>query len=132
MIYLLDTNAWATYLNRSGSAVAKKVAQMGAADIRLCSIVKAELLFGAQKSGRRDSNLQLLAKLFAAFASVGFGDDAAEQYGRIRAELEKVGKPIGPNDLMIAAIVLSHDATLLSRNMVDFRKIPSLKVEDWT
>src|SRR5437879_1054975 len=98
MTYLLDTNAWAAYLNRSDSSVAKKVAHIGASDIRLCSIVKAELFFGAHKSTRCDANLQLLAKLFSGFSSVPFGDVAADHYGRIRAALARAGTPIGPND----------------------------------
>ena len=129
--YLLDTNAWAAYLNRSDSSVAKKVAQIGASDIRLCSIVKAELLYGAHKSARRDANLQLLARLFSGFSSVPFGDSAADHYGRIRAELAHAGTPIGPNDLLIAAIALADQLTLVTHNVREFSRVPGLSVEDW-
>jgi tRNA(fMet)-specific endonuclease VapC len=131
MTYLLDTNAWATYLNRSNSSVAKKVAQIGAGDIRLCSIVKAELYFGAEKSARRNANVQLLTQLFAAFASVPFGDAAAECYGRIRADLSKAGTPIGPNDLLIAATAVAEQCTLVTHNVREFSRVPGLIIEDW-
>jgi len=67
MIYLLDTNAWIAYLNQSGTSVANKIIQVGVGSVRLCSIVKAELYFGAMHSARRDVNLQALSELFSEF-----------------------------------------------------------------
>jgi tRNA(fMet)-specific endonuclease VapC len=73
------------------------------------------LYYGAYKSARRDENLALLARFFGQFNSLPFDDTAAEVYGRIRAELTRRGTPIGPNDLMIAAIALVEDAACFWR-----------------
>lgn len=71
--------------------------------------------------------------LFAVnrFVSFPFDDEAAEVYGRIRADLEKLGTPIGPNDLLIAAIGLANDATVVTHNTREFSRIADLKLEDW-
>jgi tRNA(fMet)-specific endonuclease VapC len=63
--------------------------------------------------------------------SLSFDDQAAEHYGRVRPLLEHAGTPIGPNDLMIAAIALTHDATVLTRNEREFRRVPGLRVATW-
>ena len=131
MIYLLDTNAWALHLNQRDSSVGEKMASVGATAIRLCSIVKAELLFGAHKSARRDANLALLRSLFARFPSLSFNDAAAEHYARIRADLARAGTPIGPNDLFIAAIALAENVTLVTHNVREFSRVPNLMLEDW-
>jgi tRNA(fMet)-specific endonuclease VapC len=58
-------------------------------------------------------------------------DEAARKYGEIRAELSRAGTPIGPNDLMIAAIALVHGSTLVTHNTREFSRIKDLKLEDW-
>jgi tRNA(fMet)-specific endonuclease VapC len=131
MSYLLDTNAWAQYLNRRDSRVARQVERTEALEIQLCSVVKAELYFGAYKSPRRDANLALLAQVFAQFVSIPFDDAAADVYGQIRSYLERRGTPIGPNDLMIAAIAKANDLTLVTHNTDEFGRVPGLKIEDW-
>ena len=98
----------------------------------LCSVVKAELQYGAQKSAKAAANLDRLAAYFAPLASLPFDDLAAEHYGLIRAELEQRGMPIGPNDLMIAAIARAHGLTLVTANLDEFGRVPGLRVEDWS
>ena len=90
----------------------------------ICQIVKAELYYGAYKSARRDANLALLTKFFNQFESLPFDDAAAEAYGRLRAELARRGTPIGPNDLMIAAIALAYDLILVTHNTSEFSRVP--------
>lgn len=99
--------------------------------IKISSVVKAELLFGARKSARVDHNLELLARFFEPLESVSFDDRAAEHYGLIRAELESEGRPIQPNDLLIAATARAHDLTLVTRNTKEFRRVVALRVESW-
>ena len=70
-------------------------------------------------------------KFVERFVSLAFDDKAAEIYGRIRAQLAVIGKPIGPNDLMIAAIALSNNLTLVTHNLAEFGRIDALKVGDW-
>ena len=74
MIYLLDTNAWISYLNYKNSPIVEKLAQIQDTQIVFCSIVKAELLFGAYKSSRQDQNLSTLHRLFQKFKSYSFND----------------------------------------------------------
>jgi tRNA(fMet)-specific endonuclease VapC len=97
----------------------------------LCSVVKAELFYGAMKSANPLRNIQKQRKFTEQFVSLPFDDAAAEIYGRIRSELEKSGTPIGPNDLMIAAVVLNRDITLVTHNTQEFSRVKELKITDW-
>lgn len=63
--------------------------------------------------------------------SLPFDDAAAERYAGLRAGLEKVGTPIGPNDMLIAAIALANDVTVVTHNVREFSRVPGLRVEDW-
>lgn len=87
MIYLPDTNVWIAYVNPGDSPVKSRFRAHQPADIIFCSVVKAELLYGAYRSSRREDNLRLLATLFQQFKSLPFDDAAADAYGRIRADL---------------------------------------------
>jgi len=93
--------------------------------------VKAELRYGAEKSTRRELTLQKLEVFFARFCSLPFDDAAAQAYGTVRAELARRGRPIGPNDTLIAAIALAHDLVLVTHNTEEFRRVPGLTLEDW-
>src|SRR5207237_6651618 len=99
----------------------------------LCSVFVAELCFGAVRSGpaNKKCNFALIAQLRQQFASLPFDDRAAEEYGRIRAHLASLGTPIGPNDLMIAAIARANGLTLVTHNTVEFSRVPGLQLEDW-
>ncbi len=132
MIYLLDTNAWIAYLNDRNSTVARRLATVHPKDVFTCQIVKAELFYGACKSSRREQNIALLRHLFNQFASLSFNDQAVDTYGRIRTALAARGTPIGPNDLIIAAIAIAHNATLVTNNTREFNRVSGLLVEDWT
>lgn len=131
MIYLLDTNVCIHLLNQRHTPIAQRFRQHNPADIALCSVVKAELFDGAQRSQRREANLQTLRTFFAPLASLTFDDAAAEHYGQIRADLLAQGLPIGANDFLIAAIARAHDATLVTHNTAEFSRVPGLRLEDW-
>ena len=131
MIKLLDTNACIQLWQRKNLTVRKHFAQFSPADIALCSVVKAELMFGALRSEQKESNLQLLQKLFAPLHSFEFDDNAAEHYAQIRAELTVQGNLIGANDLMIAAIARANKTTLITHNVAEFERVQGLLIEDW-
>jgi tRNA(fMet)-specific endonuclease VapC len=131
MIYLPDTNVWIAYLNAGDSPVKTHFLHHSVQEIALCAVVKAELLYGAHRSTKRDANFRLLEMLFREFVSLPFDDVAAHHYGRIRATLAARGTPIGPNDLMIAATALAHDLTLVTHNTNEFRRVEGLSLEDW-
>lgn len=131
MTWLLDTNVCIAWLKGQDAKLKARVLASAPHDINICSIVKAELLFGARKSERVDENLRRLDDFFSAVGSLSFDDDAAAHYGIARAALEKSGALIGPNDLLIASIALAHDATLVTRNSNEFRRVVGLRVEVW-
>lgn len=131
MSYLLDTNTWIRYLNDSNAGVVKRMAETPPEELHLCSVVKAELFYGAERSTRREANLLLLSQLFARFLSLSLDDAAAAICGHVRAQLAAKGTPIGPSDFMIAAIALANDLTLVTHNTDEFSRVEGLRLEDW-
>ena len=131
MSFLLDTNVCIAFLNDAKSKVGGRLAHLGPDDVKLCSVVKAELLYGARHSARVEENLGRLARFFEIFESLPFDDAAAEHYGVVRAQLRRTGTPLGANDLMIAAIAVASDLTLVTRNQDEFRRVAGLRIEGW-
>jgi len=131
MTYLLDANSCIKFLNGRSEKVRRRLESERSEDIVLCSVVKAELLYGAFKSARPMENLDRLRFFFRRFASLPFDDTATETYGDIRARLERAGTPIGPNDLFIAAVALSQGVTLVTNNTREFSRVEGLRLEDW-
>lgn len=131
MIYLLDTNVCIHLLNEKHQTILQHFREHGPLHIALCSVVKAELLYGARRSQRVEANLQLLKAFFAPLQSLFFDDECAEHYGQIHADLLSQGKPIGPNDTLIAAIARANSATLITHNTNEFSRVAGLLIEDW-
>ena len=131
MKYLLDTNTCIRYLNGRSEEIKQKMAAANQQDIALCSVVKAEMFYGAMKSLHPENNLAKQRKFTKCFVSLPFDDKAAEVYGQLRAQLEKAGTPIGPNDLLIAAIAVANNLTLVTHNTREFSRIAMLPCEDW-
>jgi tRNA(fMet)-specific endonuclease VapC len=130
-MYLLDTNACIRILNGTAPALTGHLRAVPRTLVRLSSVVKAELLYGARKSTRTAENLRLLERFFETIASLPFDDRCAEEYGVLREELERSGKPIGPNDLMIAATARAHRAVLVTHSVREFSRVAELRLEDW-
>lgn len=131
MKYLLDTNVCIRYLNGQSPGVREQLESTEPDDVALCSIVKAELFYGALKSARPGKNLERARRFTDRFISLPFDDLAAVEYGEIRSFLERAGTPIGPNDLLIAAIARAHDVTVVTNNVAEFARVPELDFEDW-
>ncbi len=89
------------------------------------------MIYGAYRSQNAHKNLSAVQVFFARFPSLPFDDAAGGICGRIRSELATLGTPIGPNDLMIASIVLAHDLILVTHNVDEFRRVGGLRIEDW-
>jgi tRNA(fMet)-specific endonuclease VapC len=132
MTFLLDTNACISILRNRGSNVARRLRQAPSGTVALCSVVKAELYFGAYKSQQPGQTLARLDQFVRMFHSYAFDDAAAGFYGRIRADLAARGTPIGPNDFMIAAIALANNLILVTHNTREFARVTGLIIEDWT
>ena len=130
-MFLLDTNACIRILNGSSPAVAARLQATSPSDVRLCAVVKAELLYGARRSARVEDNLRLLSRFFAPLVSLPFDDRCADEAGLIRGELERSGTPIGPSDLLIAATARANDLVLVTHNRREFERVPGLRIDDW-
>jgi tRNA(fMet)-specific endonuclease VapC len=131
MKYLLDTNTCIRYLNRRSESIIHRMDVESPDDIVVCSVTRAELIFGAMKSNNPEKTRAKQREFLEPLATLSFNDAAAEHYGRIRARLETAGTPIGPNDLLIAAIALTHDLTIVTHNTREFSRVDGLKIEDW-
>ncbi|MEI8375597.1 MAG: type II toxin-antitoxin system VapC family toxin [Planctomycetota bacterium] len=132
MTHLFDTNSCVDHLRRGQAAnITVRLVAAAAGSVVLCSVVVAELLYGAHRSSRKQQNLSQVQLFFRQFQSLPFDDRAADEYGRIRAHLAGLGMLIGPNDLLIASIALANGLTLVTHNTREFSRIPGLKLEDW-
>jgi tRNA(fMet)-specific endonuclease VapC len=131
MLYLLDTNVCIRFLNGTSAPVKQRLEATGRSDIAVCSVVKAELFYGAMRSRNPSQTLIRYREFLEPFVSFPFDDEAAIAYGQIRADLASKGIPIGPNDLQIAAIALTHTLTLITHNTGEFNRVNGLQVEDW-
>jgi tRNA(fMet)-specific endonuclease VapC len=130
-MYFLDTNTCIYFLKGTYRSILKEFKKKKPEEIKIPSMVKAELLLGAEKSERKEANLDACKNLFEPFEIVGFDDQAAVIYSKIRASLEKKGKIVGPNDLIIASTVMARKGILISHNVKEFKQIPGLQLEDW-
>ncbi|WP_024336483.1 type II toxin-antitoxin system tRNA(fMet)-specific endonuclease VapC [Desulfotignum balticum] len=130
-MYLLDTNVCIHFLNGTSPSVEKHFRTLSPSQIAICSIVKAELLFGARNSLRMDANLQRLKLFFAPLQSLPFDDLCVDEYGLIRSDLTARGRLIGPNDMLIAAVARAHNAVLITHNTREFSRITGLQLDDW-
>lgn len=128
MKYLLDTNAVIAVLNRNNTFISA-MKQHAPADIGLSAISWFELHYGAHKSQRVTENLTKLGKL--RFEILPFDPAAADMAGRIRADLERRGSPIGGFDTLIAGHALSCGLTLITHNLREFRRVEGLSAESW-
>ena len=107
-----------------------RLQQQHPVDIFLCSVVKAELLYGAYHSSRTADNLRLLDQFFEPFISLPFDDACSDAYGRIRSDLARNGTPLGPNDLFIAATAVANDVILVAANEQEFGRVAGLAIEN--
>lgn len=130
---LLDTNVVIAAIKGNPPPVAERLErELLLGPVALPVVVLFELRYGIAKSVRRKENTERLALfLQLPIATVPFDSDDAEEAGEIRAELERLGRPIGPYDLLIAGQARRHAATLATANTSEFATIAGLKTEDW-
>jgi tRNA(fMet)-specific endonuclease VapC len=131
MKYILDTNVCIRFLNGRSPQVRAKLPKISVHDVVICSIVRAELFYGAAKSQNPFATLQKQEQFLRPYATLPFDDSVAAVYGQLRSQLERLGTPIGPLDLQIAAICITHNLTLVTHNTREFSRIPGLAIEDW-
>lgn len=131
MNYFLDTNICIYYLKGSNPEIRKNLLSKRPDQIKIPVITKAELLYGAEKSVKKNENREKIHDFLFPFEIIPFTDSDTHIYAAVRAELEGKGRVIGPNDLLIASIVLSRDGILITHNRKEFETIEQLNVENW-
>jgi tRNA(fMet)-specific endonuclease VapC len=131
MKYLIDTNICIYIMNNRPPDVIKKFKQCGVGDIGISSITISELQYGVEKSTHRKKNQLRLNEFVSPLEILSYDEIAARTYGVIRLNLEKLGQPIGPLDLLIAAHALSRNLILVTNNDREFKRIKKLSVENW-
>jgi tRNA(fMet)-specific endonuclease VapC len=131
MKYLLDTNVCIVYLKGRNLNLKLRLDAISVEEIAVCSVVKAELCYGAMKSANSERNFALQQAFLNQFVSLPFDDLAATTFGTVRAQLEVRGTPIGAYDLQIAAIAPANNLTLITHNTREFEHVDGLQIEDW-
>jgi tRNA(fMet)-specific endonuclease VapC len=129
--HLLDTNACIELIRKRSLKVLSRLRACPAGSVGISSITLAELYYGVARSSFPDKNLIALTQFCAPLDLLTFDDRAAAVYGRVRADLERIGFPAGPLDTLIAAHALSEGAVLVTDNEREFRHVKGLTVENW-
>jgi len=132
MEYILDTNICIYIIKKRPIEVFERFRRLSIGTIGISSITLAELQYGIMKSSNPVKNQEALDKFLTPLEILDFGYQATIEYGKIRAELEKKGTPIGPLDTLIASHAKSLDLTLVTNNEREFERIVGLKIENWT
>ena len=128
---MLDTNIVAYAKNNRPEVVYERMSRFDPEDLCVSVITLAELEYGVFNSSNPERNQLALTLFLANIEVVPFNDNAAVEYGRIRADLKRKGTPIGANDLMIAAHAKSLGMTLVTNNTREFGRVEGLAIEDW-
>ena len=130
MAYLLDADICIYAMAQTCPRLNQRIERAGRA-VSISSIVLAELCFGFDRSERRAANWRRLTEFLRYVEVRDFDAKAARQYGEIRTHLERLGTPIGGNDMLIAAHARALDMTLVTNNRRAFDRVPDLAVENW-
>ncbi len=132
MKFMLDTNICIYIIRQKPAKVLKRFTQYVPGDILISSVTLAELRYGVEKSSYVQQNHDALSGFTVPLEIADFNEKAAEAYGKVRAQLEKKGQPIGSMDMLIGAHALSLGVVMVTNNTKEFRRINGLKVENWT
>jgi tRNA(fMet)-specific endonuclease VapC len=131
MPWLLDTNTCIYIIKQKPASVFEKFKNINPGQIALSVITLAELEYGARKSAAVEKNLSALHQFSIPFDILSLDYNATVEYGIIRADLEAIGKPIGPLDTLIAAHAKSLNYILVTNNEKEFSRVNGLQVENW-
>lgn len=132
MKYMLDTNICIYVIKHKPPEVIKNFLQHDPDDMCISSITYGELMHGVEKSQATERNRLAVTLFLSAISILPFDSRAAEEYGRIRADLEKKGTPIGPMDMLIAGHARSEGLIIVTNNTREFCRVAELEAEDWT
>lgn len=131
MKVMLDTTICIYLIKQQPPSIIERFLSHPVGDIEISSITAAELAYGVSKSHYSSKNRHALEQFLAPLQVAAFDQTAARSYGRLRAQLEAKGTPIGSMDMLIAAHALSLGVRLVSNNLREFRHVPGLRLENW-
>ena len=129
--YLLDTNIASCVIKGNSAAVDRRLVKVAMAQLAVSAVTEGELRFGSARLPDAARLHNLIEDFFVRVAVLPWDSNAAQQYGRLRATLEREGQPMGNLDAMIAAHALALDAVLVTNDHA-FARIKRLKLVDWT
>lgn len=129
--YFLDTNTCIYIIKKSPKKVFEKLKTLKLHDVAVSSITFCELQYGISNSSRPTENQEALREFLAPLEILDFPAACAPLYGEVNAQLKKKGTPIGPLDLLIGIHAGHENATLVTNNVREFKRIPGLKVQNW-
>lgn len=132
MKYMLDTNICIYAIKHKTEKVIKNFLSHVPEEMCISTVTYAELMYGVEKSMAIEKNRIALSLFLSPLTILEFQASAAEEYGKVRAELESQGMPIGPMDLLIAGHARSEGLVLVTNNIREFCRVERLMVEDWT
>ena len=130
MSYLIDTNILIYRLKNLGNVNAN-FALHKKEPMSVSVVSYGELVFGAEKSKNAEKNLQTVREVRSIFPLVDIDASIMEEFGRIKAHVQRIGKPSDDMDLLIAATAIATNMTLVTHNTKHFEHIPNLKLADW-
>jgi len=128
--YMLDTNICIYVIKNRPDELRERFDQL-AEHLCISAITLGELHYGAEKSGRGAHNRQAVDEFIARLEILPFSSDAAFHYGQVRAELDRIGRPSGPYDMLIGAHARSEGLIVVTNNIREFERMPGLRIENW-
>lgn len=130
-LYMLDTDTSSYIIKERPASVRSEFEKLPLERICISVVTYAELRYGIERSLSKKVNQEVVTDFVRHLTVYEWDDNAAEQYGKIRASLDKKGKPIGAMDMMIAAHARSLDAILVTNNQKHFKQVSGLKIVNW-
>jgi tRNA(fMet)-specific endonuclease VapC len=131
MKYMLDTDIASYFSRGSHPEIDRRMASLDREEVCISAITRSEILFGVKVSPRRERDMERMSLLLEYMPVLDYPAGAAEDYALVRSELKRAGKPIGPNDLFLAAHARHLGLTLVTNNVREFGRVPGLIVENW-
>ncbi|MDY2629544.1 MAG: type II toxin-antitoxin system VapC family toxin [Lachnospiraceae bacterium] len=131
MKYMLDTNICIYVIKKKPESVIRKFLEKEPDELCISAITYAELMHGVEKSQAIEKNRLAMSLFLSPITILEFNANAAEEYGKIRSDLEKNGTPIGPMDMLIAGHAKTEGLILVTNNTKEFNRVDGLKVENW-
>jgi len=131
-MFLLDTNICIFAIKKRSEIVLMKLKEKISDGIYISSLTVAELEFGVENSKRIEKNRIALIKFLSIFNILNFDDTDAIAYGRLKTDLRKQGRIIGPIDMLLAAQALNKELIFVTNNVKEFERVRGLKIEDWS